>query len=335
MISRLLWSLVCGCSLAGPVVAGSLDAPAAPTAAGSAMYTLNDLYNRLNAGTPGYPRSGVFMEPAAGPGSTMRTLTEIMGKMPALDDANGAMAADVLPGKTFWGLTGGAWGPQTGAMPTRTVNAATTSQSAGYYNAFDLTTVDNDLATGNIKSGVGIFGVMGTYAGCTCTGTLYRTRWCDNGNGTVTDMLGSTVDGQLRGQCLVWLKDASWGGLKPWRADTGYDDAHARACTLSGAGLTSPGSSLTDGSSEGDWRLPTLNELKSLTTGTEPIRSGNSSPFTGVPPSNFGNYWSSTTYAPSLDYAWSVYLYDGSTYAFSKAVNEFNEFYVWPVRGGQ
>ena len=133
MISRILLILVCGCVLAGPVAAGSLDAPAAPTASGSGMYTLEDLYQRLNAGTAGAPRPGAFAEPAAGPGSTMRTLTEIMGKMPALDNTNGATAANVLSGKTFWGLTGGAWGPRTGAMPTQTVSNTTTSQPAGYY----------------------------------------------------------------------------------------------------------------------------------------------------------------------------------------------------------
>ena len=78
MSVRPLLILVYGFALAGPVAAGNLDAPAAPTAAGSAMYTLNDLYNRLNAGTAGAPRSNVFIEPAAGPGSTMHTLTEIM-----------------------------------------------------------------------------------------------------------------------------------------------------------------------------------------------------------------------------------------------------------------
>ena len=34
----------------------------------------------------------------------MHTLDEVMGKAPALDEANGATAADVASGKTFWGL---------------------------------------------------------------------------------------------------------------------------------------------------------------------------------------------------------------------------------------
>ena len=52
MTFRSLLILLCGSTLAGPVVAQSkLDAPAAPTAPGSAMYTLADLYNRLVDGT--------------------------------------------------------------------------------------------------------------------------------------------------------------------------------------------------------------------------------------------------------------------------------------------
>jgi hypothetical protein len=31
-----------------PLLAGDLDSPAAPTDAGSAMYTIEDIYNRLN-----------------------------------------------------------------------------------------------------------------------------------------------------------------------------------------------------------------------------------------------------------------------------------------------
>jgi hypothetical protein len=45
MISRPLLILLCGSTLAGPVVAGSLDAPALLNDPGSAMYTLGDLYS--------------------------------------------------------------------------------------------------------------------------------------------------------------------------------------------------------------------------------------------------------------------------------------------------
>ena len=58
---------------------GSLDDTAAPTNPASAMYTLQDLYNRLNTGAAVAKRTGAFTEPTAGPTSgTMHTLDEIM-----------------------------------------------------------------------------------------------------------------------------------------------------------------------------------------------------------------------------------------------------------------
>lgn len=341
MMARPLFILVYGYMLAGTVVAGSLEAPAAPDQAGSAMYTLDDLYHRLNAGTAGTPRPGAFMEPAAGPWSTMHTLTEIMGKMPALDNANGATVADVLSGKTFWGLTGGAWGLRTGGMATQTPSEATTSQNAGYYNAFDLATVDIDLVAGNIKSGVSIFGVAGTYgsAPCACTGTTSSGgRWCNNGNGTVTDLLGATVDGKLTGRCLVWLQKADWGGLKAWRVDGigQYDDAHTRAGLLA-AGES--GANLSDGSTQGDWRLPTANEFQSLHAGTEPVSASQHRFFTNVHAGAQIAYWSSTTGPSNLgpEYAWGVILerIGSDDYWWVSAVVKTDLRYVWPVRGGQ
>lgn len=57
----------------------------------------------------------MFAEPSAGPADTCGyTLDDIMGKVPAKDDTYGAGVADVLTGKTFWGLTSGAWGLLTG-----------------------------------------------------------------------------------------------------------------------------------------------------------------------------------------------------------------------------
>jgi len=83
------------------VLAGTPDSPGAPGVTNS--FTLEDIYNRLNAGTAGV--QSTFTEPAAGPGTgTMHTLNEIMGKAPAADNTNGATTAQVLTGKTYWGL---------------------------------------------------------------------------------------------------------------------------------------------------------------------------------------------------------------------------------------
>lgn len=269
--------------------AGNLDAPAAPTAAGSAMYTLESLYNRLDTGAEGSKRGATFAEPAAAPGSTMVTLDQIMAKLPALDATNGAAPGDVLSGKTFWGLTSAGWGLRTG---TFSPSGCTCQSPASIYNA----------ASGG-------------------------TRWCVNGNGTVTDLLGATVDGVTKGRCLVWLQKADWGGTKPWRSNTVgvYDDAHTRAGILA-AGTT--GAGLSDGSVIGDWRLPTFSEIKALTTNPQQILSGSPGPFSGV---QSGNYWSSSSDASYTNSALGLHLSGGTDYMGNKTIPNF----VWPVRGGQ
>ena len=60
--------------------AGNLDPPAGPDDPGSAMYTLEDIYNRLNDNTTATKRGGAFTEPSAGPGSTGHTLDEVYEK---------------------------------------------------------------------------------------------------------------------------------------------------------------------------------------------------------------------------------------------------------------
>ena len=349
MTSRPLLILVCGCAFAGPVAAGNLDAPAAPTTpGGGAMYTLDDLYNRLNDGTAGAPRSTVFVEPGSEPGGTMHTLTDIMGKMPVVDNTNGATAANVPSGKTFWGLTSGAWGLQTGAMATGTVTNATTSQSAGYYTAFDLATVDTDLAATNIKSGVSIFGVAGTYTGSSSGGTISAPypvaktgagiianytldssedgalqkgvawpdpRFTDNNNGTVTDNLTG----------LVWLKDANC-------ANKSWSTALTWVATLKGDNTMCTNTKLNDGSVAGQWRLPTIKELSSLVNaGTSKPALPVGHPFTGVPTATVYNYWSSMT-GMNSGVAWGLALQDGTV---SNTLDKNLTYYVWPVRGGQ
>ena len=179
------------------VFAGDLEAPATPTEAASAMYTLEDIYNRLNAGTAGAKRTGAFTEPSAGPGSTGYTLDEVMGKAPSVDDANGAGVSEVLVDKTFWGLTSGAWGTKTGTMPDREGDNASTAQGEsggvnyftapeGFYDGDDRVSatdaqvgeLDANLSSDNIRSTVTIFGVAGN-------SNVVNTR---SGDAAATDM---------------------------------------------------------------------------------------------------------------------------------------------------
>ena len=155
ILVNLLW--------AWQVWAGNLDSPGAPNITSS--YTLQDLYNRLTAGTPGTPR--VFTEPSAAPGiATMRTLNEIMSVAPAVDYINGAAQAQVMTGATYWGLRSGAWGLQTGTMPDNGAvalapAAADVPIAQGYHNGSGYVQGDIDLAAANIRQGVNLFGVEG------------------------------------------------------------------------------------------------------------------------------------------------------------------------------
>ena len=121
-------------------------------------------------------------------------------------------------------------------------------------------------------------------------------RFTDNGNGTVTDNLTG----------LIWTKNANMFGDLALQSGATYPACEACATLNSGE------HGLTDGSVEGDWRLPNLNELLSLmhygfgsphvpnTQGTGKWAPGD--PFIGVREP----YWSSTTYSSVSNYAWPV-----------------------------
>ncbi len=80
-----------------------------------------------------------------------------------------------------------------------------------------------------------------------------------------------------------------------------------------------------------DWRLPNLNELRSL------VNYGESNVATWLNSTGFSNvqaddYWSSTIYAFSIGNAWSVNMSYGRNSVGSKT--SYLRM-VWPVRGGQ
>lgn len=205
--------------------AGNLDSPAAPTSADSALYTLEDIYNRLNAGTAGEKRSGPFTEPGSGPASTGRTTDEIMGVAPAADAA-GATDAQVLSGKKYWGLTAGAWGERTGTMADigeQDITPGTSAQTItqGYHDGTGEVAGDADLVTGNIKAGVNLFGVAGktevvdTTSGDAAAGDLLASKkaWVDGAEVTGTAAAGGNVNGG-EGSLVMTIPDGLYTGSK-------------------------------------------------------------------------------------------------------------------------
>jgi len=142
-------------------------------------------------------------------------------------------------------------------------------------------------------------------------------RFTDNGNGTVTDNLTG----------LIWLKNANCFGNINWiPALSNANNLANGACDL------------TDGSTAGDWHLPSAKELRSLidyqyaqptlsnAAGTAKWTEGDA--FSGVQ-SHF--YWSSTTYAGDTSLVWRVSFYTGHMFMEGKT----NATAIWPVRGRQ
>lgn len=131
-----------------------------------------------------------------------------------------------------------------------------------------------------------------------CVLAVSGAAWCgDNGDGTVT------VNG------LVWLKDAGCLGYMNW------DSAIARPKSLAHGQCN-----LTDNSKPGDWRLPTVDELKAV----YPYKGQ----FQAV---QAGGYWSSSTYTGRRPGAWQVDMGIGLVFSGNKDYDH----YVWPVRAGQ
>ncbi|MBU1196814.1 MAG: DUF1566 domain-containing protein [Proteobacteria bacterium] len=147
-------------------------------------------------------------------------------------------------------------------------------------------------------------------------------RFSDNGNGTITDNLTG----------LIWLRYASILGRSNW------EDAITLCNNLSEDDYPW----LTDGSLEGDWRLPNRSELKSLRdlnyynpcvsnqSGTAKWAEGNI--FYGI---QSDKYWTSSTYLGGTDFAWIMNFNEGEIHDFRKEwpLEDVRPF-VWPVRGG-
>ncbi|HEY7495122.1 MAG TPA: DUF1566 domain-containing protein, partial [Candidatus Tectomicrobia bacterium] len=133
-------------------------------------------------------------------------------------------------------------------------------------------------------------------------------RFTDNGNGTVTDNLTG----------LIWLKNAHSFGTRSW--DQALHDCNS---------LASGSHGLTDGSTPGTWRLPNVNELRSLVDYSKHSPTlADGHPFINVQPTL---YWSSTTVPSAPNLARFLFIGLGSCVWDHKSVL----MCVWPVKGGR
>ena len=173
-------------------------------------------------------------------------------------------------------------------------------------------------------------GTGGTRAAGPCFDNTHR--YVDCGNGTVTD----TVTG------LIWLKQADCLGSADWTS------ANQAAAALKSGDCSSTANPLNDGSSAGDWRLPTREEWIAMvargialgctvSTGKAPTLTDDAgTACLSLGSSSFASvlqelYWSSTALDSNPIWGWVGFLGTGQVITNGKV----NPSFVWPVRNGR
>jgi hypothetical protein len=186
--------------------------------------------------------------------------------------------------------------------------------TSGQTKNFTVTPNSNYIATVNGCGGILLgstytTGVITT--ACTVTANFSQ-RFIDKGNGTIYDSANN----------LTWLKNADCFGGQVW------DDA-----ILKSNALASGQCGLSDGSDAGNWRLPTIDELRIFTdAGDYRYDRHDILSAAGFSSVQYGYYWSSSSVSDNSTLAWYVLVYDGSLHAYPKSTDYFHE---WPVRTGQ
>lgn len=244
--------------------------------------------------------------------------------------------------------------PKLDAGASCTLSVIFAPTSVGAKNAA-LQVISNDAITPTLQSTLIGYGIMDTLpktgqtlcadtAGAliSCTGSGQdgelqigvdwpNPRYVDNGDQTIADKLTG----------LIWNKEANLMKTRDPSFDAGgyFDDAQDGAVTWQHALDYVKKLNRERYLGFSDWRLPNINELRSLT-------NAQANQDAWLKSQGFENvqakfYWSSTTewsratIIPRFDAAFGVYMDTGTVSSTSKTGGQFSANYVWPVRGGQ
>ena len=189
------------------------------------------------------------------------------------------------------------------------LNASTETMKGGYYTKTWLSTVDTDLAAGNIKSSTTIFGTTGTYVGYTLPDagrTITSTTTFGEDHDYQPSVSQSSFTIYTVGSSSVTIDNRT--GLE-WVTST-------FAAGISGQYTWEQALSACEGltfATYGDWRLPDIRELMSIVDydcSASPCIDG-----TYFKNAVSEEVMSSTTRVANSLYVMQVTLYDGAIYS--------------------
>jgi len=240
----------------------------------------------------------------------------IAGSSNVVDTTTGTLtnAAQVRSGYIAWS-DGTSW---TGTMPTQTLSASSVTVNEGYYAATTLSSVDSDMIANNIRKGVNLFGITGTWG--PGLGDEYgggKIIYINPSTGYV--LIGAIEDANSGGICfygpnlnaITPIGSAQGMGIGSGKSNTaaiiayhGTQDSAAKFCTdYRGGGYD-------------DWFLPSIYELQLFDT-------------YGLHSNLFGHthYWSSSEISSNTEKA---HVYDFLNHMISYQWNKYNvyDFYV-------
>jgi len=251
----------------------------------------------------------------------------VKGDANVVDTGSGnATSNDIRIGRIAW-----ANGTKiTGSITNEAILASTDNVPAGFYVQTILSDVDTDLQASNIIVGTTIFGVAGTHILAPIPAPVLKTGQTncylvgDDGHyeagaaertprfrSMPTNINGKThTVVKDRVTELMWLQDAMGTPYSTWA------NALNECATMSYAGYS-------------DWRLPNVNELASLLDyGSYPLLVVDK----GKPFKAGGwYYWTSTTDPAATNFAYRVYVEDGTV---DSTLKTYASHSFWPVRGG-